>query len=156
MAAMDAQNPYSPPQVADFVIDHGNPAFADLDDKALTKLYYRSCNVDSASVAISFSVVIIGIRLWFISPVEVKVAFCVLAPLYLTALIGIFLRTAWGRGAGIIICALGLINIPLGTLFGFMGLFAFIKAPCLFGPGRVTHQDLKAEFKLRKKARKGR
>jgi hypothetical protein len=55
---------------------------------------------------------------------------------------------------GIIVCVLTLINIPLGTLIGIVGLFAFIKAPNLFGPGRVLHKDLKTEYKLRKKARK--
>ena len=55
---------------------------------------------------------------------------------------------------GIIVCILTLINIPLGTVIGVVGLFAFIKAPNLFGSGRVLHKDLKTEFKLRKKARK--
>jgi hypothetical protein len=39
-------------------------------------------------------------------------------------------------------------------VIGVVGLFAFIKAPNLFGSGRVLHKALKAEFKLREKARK--
>jgi hypothetical protein len=78
-----------------------------------------------------------------------------LALFYLVAIIGMLKRTSWGRVMGIIVCILTLINIPLGTLIGIVGLFAFIKAPNLFGPGRVPHKDLKTEYKLRKKARKG-
>jgi hypothetical protein len=33
-------------------------------------------------------------------------------------------------------------------------LFAFVRASNLFGFGLMLHKDLKAEFKLRKKARK--
>lgn len=55
---------------------------------------------------------------------------------------------------GIITCSLSVLNIPLGTIIGIAGLFAFIKAPELFGQNRVTHKSLKQEFKNRKQAAK--
>jgi hypothetical protein len=47
-----------------------------------------------------------------------------------------------------------LINIPIGTLVGIAVLVALSKAPELFGQGRVTHKELKAEFKERKRLKK--
>jgi hypothetical protein len=66
------------------------------------------------------------------------------------AVVGLFKRTAWGRILGIIVCVISLINIPIGTAIGAFGLFAFFGAPELFGSNRVTHRELKTEFKLQK------
>ncbi len=156
-AKVNTHNPYSPPEVIETLVPEGDPQFGDLDDKALNKLYYRSCNVTGIAVLLSFGLVVLvaaislpGADLGFPRPV-----FIGLALFYLVAIIGMLKRTSWGRVMGIIVCILTLINIPLGTLIGIVGLFAFIKAPNLFGPGRVPHKDLKTEYKLRKKARKG-
>lgn len=56
------------------------------------------------------------------------------------------MRLPW-RICGIVVCVISLINIPLGTLIGVMGLFAFVKAKELFGPERITHEEVKTAFK---------
>lgn len=153
---MSTQNPYSPPQVTESLAPVGSPLFGDLDDKALNKLYYRSCNVTAIALLLSFGVVALAgmIAMPDVDPGLPKPVFIVLAVFYMIAIIGILMRTSWGRVMGIIVCIISLINIPFGTLIGVVGLFAFIKAPNLFGHGRVLHKDLKTEFRLRKKARK--
>jgi hypothetical protein len=70
---------------------------------------------------------------------------------YIACIIGLIGRTSWGRKLGIFVCCISLINIPLGTIIGIMGLFAFFKAPELFGEGRLTHKELKKTFSTRKK-----
>ena len=72
----------------------------------------------------------------------------------LMVVIGLFIRSSWGMILGMVAGGFALISIPIGTIIGVMGLFAFIKAPTLFGPDRVLHNDLKAEFKHRKKLKK--
>jgi hypothetical protein len=157
IAKTNMQNPYSPPLVTESLAPVGNPQFGDLEDKALNKLYYRSCNVVGIGVLLSFGVVLLAVAA-ALPEADLgglpKLVFMGLALFYMVAIIGIFKRTSWGRIMGILVCILSLINIPLGTIIGAVGLFAFIKAPNLFGHGRVLHKDLKAEFKLRKKARK--
>jgi hypothetical protein len=153
---MNTQNPYAPPQVIESLVPAGNPQFNTLDDKTLNKLYYRSCNVSGIALLLSFGLVVLAV---LIAMPEVDLAlpkpvFMGLAVFYLVAIIGMLKRTTWGRVMGIIVCILSLLSIPLGTVIGVVGLFAFIKAPDLFGPGRVRHKDLKTEFKLRKKAKK--
>ncbi|MGL4400798.1 MAG: hypothetical protein ACRCXD_13080 [Luteolibacter sp.] len=154
---MSLQNPYSPPQVIDSLAPIGNLQFGDLDDKALNKLYYRSCNVTGIAVLLSFGVVVMaGVVAMPEADLDglPKWVFIGLALFYVIAIIGLLKRSSWGRIMGILVCILSLISIPLGTIIGVVGLFAFIKAPNLFGRGRVLHKDLKAEFKLRKKAKK--
>jgi len=153
---MNEQNPYSPPEVIETLVPDGNPQFGELDDKAFNKLYYRSCNVSGIALLLSFGLIVL-VGMIAVPQVELalpKPVFMGLALFYLVAIIGIFMRTSWGRIMGIIVCIFSLINVPLGTLIGVVGLFAFIKAPNLFGPERVRHKDLKTEFKLRKMAKK--
>jgi hypothetical protein len=153
---MENPNPYAPPQVTDSLALGENPHFSDLDDKAFKKLYYRSCNISGITLLLSFGLIAIAavIALPDADANLPKPVFIGLGLFYLASIIGLFKRTSWGRILGIIVCSLSLLSIPLGTIIGIMGLFAFIKAPNLFGSGRVLHKDLKAEFKLRKKWRK--
>ncbi len=76
------------------------------------------------------------------------------AYLYFLAGIGMAMRTTWGRIAGIIVSCIALVGFPIGTIFGILGLFAFIGAPRLFGPSRVTHAQLKKAYKARARQRK--
>ena len=48
-------------------------------------------------------------------------------------------------------CSVMLINVPIGTLLGILGLVAFIRGERLFGPDRYVGRELKAELKRRKK-----
>ena len=46
----------------------------------------------------------------------------------------------WARILGIVICAINLINIPFGTIFGIYGLWVLLNKDTerLFSPGPVT------------------
>ncbi len=148
-------NPYTAPKAAVVAADLPEEGLDRLDDKALKKLYYRSCNVTGLAVLLSLGVVVILGVLSLAGPrVEGDILFLmVILAFYCITATGLFIRSSWGRILGIIVCSLSLISIPIGTLIGLMGLFAFFGAPQLFGPNRILHRDLKAEFKLRKKRR---
>jgi hypothetical protein len=117
---MNAQNPYSPPEVIDTLLPVGNPRFGDMDDKAFNKLYYRSCNVTAIALLLSLGFIVLS--LVTLAPDEnlnrAKPLFMGMALLYLIALIGIIKRTSWGRITGILACVPMLASIPIGTLIG--------------------------------------
>ena len=150
-------DPYAPPLTAETLAPDPDSRFGELDDKAFKKLYYRSCNVTGIAFLLGLALLAIvgaatlvrGEEGVFNTPILIG-----LAAFYLVTLIGLIKRTSWGRILGIIVCVLSLISIPIGTIIGIMGLFAFIGAPNLFGPDRIPHKELKAEFKMRKKRRK--
>lgn len=160
---MEANNPYlAPTAPAANPVAGFSPEFSHLDDKTLKKLYHRSCNVSCIGALLGLaSVGMISIATisggndsateatLFSTPV-----FVALAVFYAVSTIGVMMRSTWGRIMGIITCSLSVLNIPLGTIIGIAGLFAFIKAPELFGQNRVTHKSLKQEFKNRKQAAK--
>jgi len=131
---------------------------ASIDSHELKKLYRRS------SIIFALNVLwIIGTALSFLLlPAWMEQA-DELAPvlggivvlgalLAIAASVGGFMRTGWGRVPGIIHCALILINIPVGTVIGILGLVAYSKGGLLFGPGAPSHAQVKQEFKRRKRA----
>lgn len=63
---------------------------------------------------------------------------------------GCWHRLPWGRTVGMVICVLNLPSIPIGTIIGILGLLAFSGGKRLFGPDRLTHEQLKAEVAYRK------
>ena len=128
----------------------------------LKKLYLRSCNVSGVAVLMILGAIYL-IALPSLIPAEMprnetalvfQTVLTTLGILYLIGAVGIFLRARWGRIVGIIACVLMLANIPLGTIIGIIGLFAFIGAPKLFGPDRLRHGDLKQAYKAAKRERK--
>ena len=140
-------NPYSAPEV-DLELEHNDNPLYVMDRKALNKLYYRSCNVQSITaiwiIGVAFSAMIMfSVNLHWLT--------LLVSIFYTLAIVGTFQRSHWGRIVGILASALMLIWIPLGTVLGLAGLFAFIGAPELFGDDRITHKELKAVFKDRKK-----
>jgi hypothetical protein len=74
----------------------------------------------------------------------------VMVAIYGAAVYSCWTRQSWGRVLGIVLCALMLLNFPLGTLIGIFGLIALIGGSRLFGPDRLTHAQLKAEVAYRK------
>lgn len=155
---MSTQNPYQTPSVQDRVLEKLRD-YHELDDKALKKLYYRSCNVNAIAFLLmlgsAFSV-LLALGNWYSEgsvgfTQEIgQILFFSLAGCQFAGFIGLAIRSVWGRIFGFIGCTIMLINIPLGTLIGIVGLVALSKAPELFGQARVTHKELKAEFKQRK------
>lgn len=157
---MNGENPYQTPEASGVVNFEGDSEFEDLDDESLKKLYHRSCNVSCIAfllVLAVFSMVDIVYSLPRIFDLKFEVVIGVgigVILFFLITVVGLIMRTSWGRIMGIFVCILSLVSIPIGTLVGVAGLFAFFKAPNLFGENRVTHKALKAEFKIRKKRKK--
>ncbi|HLA34795.1 MAG TPA: hypothetical protein VJ001_08010 [Rhodocyclaceae bacterium] len=122
--------------------------------KEIKKLYYRSCNVTGIAVLLVLGVVglagvMLGGEMANKMPLPVLLTFLVF---FCVAAVGAFMRTSWGRVCGIISCCFMLFSIPLGTIVGIIGLFAFINAKVLFGTDRVTHKEIKFAFKELKRA----
>ncbi|MCZ6796091.1 MAG: hypothetical protein O7J95_20980 [Planctomycetota bacterium] len=82
--------------------------------------------------------------------VPLLVVLLVLGAFQLTTAIACFRRASWGRISGMIVCSLMLLNIPVGTLIGVLGLVALAQGARLFGPGRYRPSDLRKELKYRK------
>lgn len=69
----------------------------------------------------------------------------------LVAMIGLIQRANWGRVFGFISAALMLIGFPIGTLIGILFLVSLVRSGRLFGPDRLRHKELEAEWRYRKK-----
>ena len=150
---MSEQNPYTSPQAEVSQPAQGNAEFANLDFQSLKKLYHRSCNVNAITFLLGLGLIFLLVASFLPSgegEPSLRFVFIGLAVFYAIAIFGLFNRSSWGRILGIIVCIISLINIPIGTLIGIFGLFAFFGSPQLFGAERVTHKALKAEFKLQK------
>ncbi len=153
---MSEINPYAAPE-SDVTKTAGNSRLADLEFNELKKLFYRSSNVRVIAVLISIAAVVLAITPFLVpEPPLHPFIYILLAIFYTVTVVGLFKRTYWGRGLGIVVSIISLINIPFGTIVGLFGLFAFIGSPRLFGEDRLTHQELKAEFNLQKANRKKR
>ena len=150
---MNETNPYSAPQT-DVDANHTvTDKLQGLDFKQLKKLYHRSCNVNAITFLLGLGLIVLAIDSMLPNAEYepfIRFVFVGLAVFYAVGVVGLFKRTAWGRILGIIVCIISLINIPIGTAIGAFGLFAFFGAPELFGSNRVTHRELKSEFKLQK------
>lgn len=149
-------DPYAAPQTDPSVPVTGTGRFAHLDFKGLQKLYYRSCNVTGIAVLLILGLLALSALLMipFDEPAFPHVLLIAMVAFYAITIVGLLMRTEWGRIMGIIVCVISLLSIPIGTIIGLFGLFAFFGAPELFGNDRIPHKDLKAEFKRRKAERK--
>lgn len=158
-------NPYQAPTVAGRILAKQRD-YSELDDKALKKLFYRSSNVNAiAALMLLGGVFTVSMYQGTWDSAEAtdfpqetrRLMLLGVAVFQLIGFIGLASRTSWGKILGFVGCTLMLLNVLLGTIIGIVGLVALSKAPELFGPGRVTHKELKNEFKerkLRKKAEK--
>ena len=149
---MEDVNPYQAPdaEVDAATIKDGD--FSHLNFKQLKKLYARSQNITAITGLIVIAAIFFVVASFIndVDEVAVTVIMLLIAVLYIVTAVGLIKRNQWGRRLGIGICCLSLLNIPIGTLIGLAGLFAFFKAPELFGPDRVTHKAIKEEVKYRK------
>jgi len=153
------QNPYATPEAAE--VQAVAPAMlGDYTPAQIKKLYYRSCNVGAIAglLIISIGAAVIGlvttIREHGMANIEPETwGVLVVILIFMIAVIGIVMRTDWGRIAGIIACFILLLSFPLGTICGVVGLFAFFKAKELFGPARLRHREVKVAFKAVKRLR---
>lgn len=146
-------NPFEPPKAK--VGDNDLPAsLAEYTPAQVKKLYYRSCNVNGIAFLLVLGAGVIAAAAFVDkTPTGSRLFFLAMLAFYAFAIFGTIKRTSWGRALGIICCCLMLINVPIGTIIGVIGLFAFIKAKELFGPERVTHAEVKRAFKDLKSAK---
>lgn len=154
---MNETNPYTSPQSNVGQPEKNNSDLGSLDFKSLKKLYCRSRNVNAITFLLGLGLIVL-LGGSFLPSEEgepsLRFIFMGLAVFYAVAIVGLYNRSSWGRILGIIVCIISLINIPLGTLIGIFGLFAFFGSPQLFGVERLTHKSLKEEFKSQKSNRK--
>ncbi|MFC1764067.1 hypothetical protein ACFL6U_18585 [Planctomycetota bacterium] len=122
------------------------------DSKQLKLLYARSGDVSTAAIlSVLPTLIYTGAAIGtVVSPtrgVDVVTTFMVSfiftlgSFIMIFALPGMFMRTSWGRTLGIIGCILGFI--------GLLWMFAFIRAPELFGPDKITRKELIEEMERR-------
>ena len=148
-----SNNPFQPPKA--IVGDNDLPAsLAEYTPAEIKKLYYRSCNVNAIAFLLVLGAGVLGATVLVAkTPSASSLLFLAILVFYGFAVVGTIKRTSWGRSLGIVCCCLMLINIPMGTIIGIVGLFAFTKAKELFGPERITHAEVKQAFKDLKSAK---
>ena len=144
----DNFNPY---KVSDVVINDRIEKSGDLYEMPgpqFLKLYYRSCNVSGLCVLMAIGLLVLSQIAFTPESTTFIDAYTVFL---LVGIVGLIPRTSWGRITGIVLCIIMLRNFPVGTAVGIMGLFAFFKAPELFGEGRITHKELRKVYLERRK-----
>lgn len=160
-------NAYAPPttDVRQSMTPGGDDALKRLSTKEVKKLFNHSRSVGALVFLWSLGVVVTAAILIPNFLAGVKQAggqtgdgmvtvflgiFGAVMVLQVAGVYGCWVRASWARTVGIILCVLMLLNFPLGTLIGIFGLIALISGGRLFGPERLTHQQLKAEVAYRK------
>jgi hypothetical protein len=152
---MEEENPYSAPSTNEPVaLSSASVEFEEWEDKRVKKLYYRSSNIQCITALIFLGAILHGIYFFETEELVERLLFGGLVLLDLLSGVLLVRRTKSGRILGIIVCFLSLLAFPLGTLIGIVGLFAFFGAPQLFGPERIQHDILRAEFKQRRRVEK--
>ena len=166
----DSANPFSSPDVDAPYQGPGpdeNSPLADYPFDKLKKLYYRSCNVSGLALLLILGIFIISMLLYLEASrgrglnLNNPTGYLIIGIVILqtVTIVGLFMRTNWGRLFGILtstlILIVGVVGIAiLQIIVGLFGLTALITSPQLFGEGRVLHKDLKKAFDARKKSKK--
>ena len=150
-------NPYATPE-ASVLEAKAPPVLGNFTPAEIKKLYYRSCNVIAIAGLMIFGCLIVGAviigAIRQTGTISMEAEAWVGLGFFLTCIvgtIGVTMRTGWGRIAGIVACCIMLLKIPIGTIIGIVGLFAFFKAKELFGNGRIHHGELKTAYRAIKR-----
>ena len=56
----------------------------------------------------------------------------------------------WGRILSMMLCVVLLLEIPMGTIIGVLGFIALWRGKRLFGPNRLSQDQLRTELEYRK------
>ena len=154
-----SENPYTTPTSADWVIPE-RLNFKEMPTKELKRL-----RNDSHSIRTVAALIILGVGIFILimmtilansgesstmGAAEFSVIFVIIGFQSFVAL-GLLKRPAWGRVVGFVAGALMLIGFPIGTLIGILFLIALGRGGRLFGPQRLVHKELEAEWKYRRK-----
>lgn len=150
-----AENPYAAPTHSGMVVERR--AFTDIPTPDLKRL-----RNDSHSIRAVVGLFILGLVLMLLitfaaifsgsgigSPELMIMA--LIGAMQSLAMVGLILRTNWGRAVGFLSATLMLIGFPIGTLIGIFFLTALIRGAKLFGPNRLVHKELETEWRYRKK-----
>jgi hypothetical protein len=153
-------NPYATP-----VSEGSLPArnlFQDLHTTELKKLRNDSHTIRAVAallvLGLLFMLLIVG--LMFTGSGGAPGVFELLFILFFAALnsvvlVGLIRRTNLGRILGFVSGAFMLIGFPIGTLIGVLFMVSLARGKRLFGPDRLVHKQLEAEWKYRKRNRVG-
>lgn len=146
-------NPYAAPLTDSAVVPRRND-FTDIPFKQLKKLRNDSNSIRALMVLLflpgTFGVLGASVELAN-SKGDPKVAVGLAVFIFMgVAAIGLMKRSQWGRVVAIITSILMLVLFPIGTIVGALALGA-LGSKQLFGPARLDHRLLEAEFKYRKK-----
>ena len=153
-------NVYAPPR-ANLDTQEGPQELWRMELKRLKRLYNASRTVHALGVLYALGAVGLIAALLFAASGSAKAApapgslviMLVIGLVYLAATVASFTRPRWGRWLGILICTIGLIGFPIGTIIGLFGLVAYVQGGRLFGSDRLTHNDVAAIYKQRKAAK---
>lgn len=159
-------NPYAAPSTDIETAPFGRRAFPEMNRTEVKKLYHHSHTLITMSVLWSAGAIILVIAAisifrekYFLSvfdlpPSTTAVIFIAQAGFNLLAVIGCWKRATWGRLVAIVACLTTMLSgAILPIIIAILVLVALFQGKRLFGPDRLRHADLKAEFKYRKKNR---
>jgi hypothetical protein len=144
-------NPYAPPTADLQPPPQARLCFVDMSTKDLKTLKDRSTNIRVIGFFWGFGAVvsfIFGLTLWEEDKLFSLIAFAFLLGLA-SMVYGCWMRPAWARIPGMVFSALYVPAFPVGTIIGGMALLAFYHGKVLFGPDRLTPDDLTTEYKHR-------
>jgi hypothetical protein len=150
------ENPYATP-----ASEGSLPArnlFQDIPTKELKKLRNDSHTIRAvaALLVLGLLFILLAVGLMFARSGGALGVFELLFILFFAALnsvvlVGLIRRENWGRILGFVSGTLMLIGIPIGTLIGVLFMVSLARGKRLFGPDRLVHKQLEAEWKYRKR-----
>jgi hypothetical protein len=114
----------------------------------LRKMYHASRNIR----AIGFLWLLFGALLGIVAltadlGIEKLLVIFFVGLVFVTSGIGAFTRGTFAKFGFTAMCFLQLINIPIGTILGIIGLLAVGRYPAFFGNYRVSHKEIKIAYK---------
>lgn len=155
------ENPYATPSSAASLPTRN--LFQDIPTKELKKLRNDSHTIRAVAALLILGLLIMLLAGGFLlfgnigngGPAGVfeLIPLLIVGVLNSVVLVGLIKRANWGRILGFISGALMLFGFPLGTLIGVLFMVSLGRGKRLFGPDRLVHKQLEAEWKYRKRNR---
>ena len=154
------ENVYAPPR-ANLETQEGPAELWHIELKQLKRLYNASHSIRALGVLYGLGTfgIVAAVMLAIGSSADRASTTMLAAILFVSGGLSVagaitsFTRPRWGRWLGIVLCVVGLLNIPIGTIIGIFGLIAYAQGGRLFGPDRLMHKDVVDVYKQRKKAK---
>ncbi|MCU0747983.1 MAG: hypothetical protein MUF13_00350 [Akkermansiaceae bacterium] len=150
-----SENPYATPTDPGFILAE-RQSFKDMPTRELKKLRNDSHSIRAIAVLMMLGtglvlLVIVGLMTTeYLGVMEIGILLGMVAFQGVVS-IAMFKRPNWGRVIGFISAVFMLLGFPVGTLIGILFLISLVRGERLFGPDRILHKDLEAEWKYRRK-----